>query len=841
MVDTYKKCDMHVHSSSCFSRDYDQNDFIQCLSESDLDVIAITDHNSVDVPLLEKLHASLEPLNKTVFPGVELNVKLSDKTVERYDLKLGEGREGAYFHGIVWVSYDDRERLCKAVDALFCEEGCITSEDIENVCKGSLSRKALSKKTDGHSVFLEKVQEVLEDIPHFFVLHENKGDRNLSDYLPNSDEKNRPIKSNLDYKDKLFYYSPAMAVEGGDKSQERISTNMKDELNLTLAALLFSDAQELDQVGKDFTWIDFDGDLESLLLAISDPESRIVTSDKCQDNPQTNKNNFLESVRFETVDSLGKAHAQIINLSPGLNGIIGSRGSGKSMFAHITSHQGLNPYSELVSPNTIEYKISSSSRFTKTTPNHLYLKQGELEELYNSGNYSAIPFFKEKLEFIVDKAEEALKQASESIRELIDKEKDLIKAYLAIYPAGIITMDVLNEEPPSGLVVDFPNCRLSSDNAVISGLSEKLTEASSLTIDLKKAVGNLPIETSHPENELMFSSINERVASIQNGVNLIEKEIESFIEQLNKVEENWFFSRSALEKSFAETKKSFNQRQDASHLNTYNLEKDQLLRFLEDLLTLRLKLSRIDSLITQKQSTMHAPIEPVVENVNNDEITIEIAYSGFVDFDSAISALTSGSFVTQELVFASSCLIASEPTEVRKLFNGKRIRAIDSAETYQYLEKFLNVLLDDLISNTTIDKTVSLNGDKLDEMSPGMRAEALLKLFLNDKIVEQDTLFVILDQPEDNLDTETISKFLIPRIKSLKTQIQFIVISHSAPIVINGDARSLVLCKSEDKLISYSVGAINNKEMKEEISEVLDGGERFLKMRLNKYNFQIGD
>ena len=841
MVDTFKKCDMHVHSSSCFSRDYNQNDFLQCLSESDLDVIAITDHNSVDVPLLETLHANLEPLNKTVFPGVELNVKLSDKTIERYDLKLGEGREGDYFHGIVWVSYDDRERLCEAVDALFCEEGCISHEEFEKVRNGSWSRKSLSKKTDGHSVFLEKVQEALADIPHFFVLHENKGDRNLSDYLPNSDKKKRPIKSNLEYKDKLFYYSPAMAVEGGDKSQERISASMKDELNLTLAALLFSDAQKLDQIGKDFTWIDFGGDLESLLLAISDPESRIMTSDTCQDNPQTNRDYFLESVRFETVDPLGGTHVQIINLSPGLNGIIGSRGSGKSMFAHIASHQGLNPYSGLVAPNTIEYKISNSSRFTKTAPSYLYLKQGELEELYNSGNYSAIPFFKEKLEHIVDEAEEALKQASESIRELIDKEKELVKAYLAVYPAGIITMDVLNEDPPSGLVVNFPRCQISSDNAVISGLSEKLTEVSSLTNELKKAVGNLPIETNHPENELMFSSINDRITSIQNGVNLVEKEIGLLLGQLDKVEESWFLIRHALEKSFMGTKRNFNQRQDASHLTTYNLEKDQLFRFLEDLLTLRLKLSGIDTLVEQKQSIMHAPIEPVVENVNDDEITIEIAYSGFADFDAAMSSLTSGSFTTQELALASSCLIASEPTEVRKLFNGKRIRAINSAETYQYLEKFLSVLLDDLISNTTIDKTVSLNGDKLDEMSPGMRAEALLKLFLNDKIVEQDTLFVILDQPEDNLDTETISKFLIPRIKSLKTQIQFIVISHSAPIVINGNARSLVLCNAKDKLISYSVGAINDKDMKEEISEVLDGGERFLKMRLNKYNFQIGD
>ena len=122
-----------------------------------------------------------------------------------------------------------------------------------------------------------------------------------------------------------------------------------------------------------------------------------------------------------------------------------------------------------------------------------------------------------------------------------------------------------------------------------------------------------------------------------------------------------------------------------------------------------------------------------------------------------------------------------------------------------------------------------------------MRAEALLKLFLDDKVVDDQYVFVVIDQPEDNLDTDTIGRFLIDRIKNLKLNVQLFVVSHSAPVIVNGDARAVVVCKSDGDAISYRCGTINGKDTKQDISKVLDGGERYIKMRLNKYNFKVSD
>ena len=126
------------------------------------------------------------------------------------------------------------------------------------------------------------------------------------------------------------------------------------------------------------------------------------------------------------------------------------------MFAHIVAGKNLDAYSSLVNSDSIRYKAANSSRYTKNVPKYLYLEQGELEELYGSGSYSSIPFFKERLTAIEGAAAIELGRASTAINELIEKEKVALRAYLEKYPAGLLTMDVFDANPPSGLVVSFP-------------------------------------------------------------------------------------------------------------------------------------------------------------------------------------------------------------------------------------------------------------------------------------------------------------------------------------------------------------------------------------------------
>ena len=91
---TFKKCDMHVHSSSCYSRSYDESAFLSSVLNCDLDVLAVTDHNSIDVELLTKLRPALAEKGKVLIGGVEINVKLKRETIDAFHLVLGEVKKG---------------------------------------------------------------------------------------------------------------------------------------------------------------------------------------------------------------------------------------------------------------------------------------------------------------------------------------------------------------------------------------------------------------------------------------------------------------------------------------------------------------------------------------------------------------------------------------------------------------------------------------------------------------------------------------------------------------------------------------------------------------------------
>lgn len=190
-------------------------------------------------------------------------------------------------------------------------------------------------------------------------------------------------------------------------------------------------------------------------------------------------------------------------------------------------------------------------------------------------------------------------------------------------------------------------------------------------------------------------------------------------------------------------------------------------------------------------------------------------------------------------MLARVCLDCNETEKIKQLFNQTRYRSV-GASADRYIDHYTALLKSDIEEARQIETDVELDGISIEEMSPGMQAHALLKLFLNDRI-SRDYDCVIIDQPEDNLDVRTIKEFLVDRIKELKTDTQLFVVSHSAPVIVNGDARTVVVCSADEGAMNYSEGSINGGDTKQEIATVLDGGELYLKMRFNKYNFKVGD
>lgn len=163
-------------------------------------------------------------------------------------------------------------------------------------------------------------------------------------------------------------------------------------------------------------------------------------------------------------------------------------------------------------------------------------------------------------------------------------------------------------------------------------------------------------------------------------------------------------------------------------------------------------------------------------------------------------------------------------------------------------ENALRELLSDWY-NTTY--RVKMGNDAIDEMSPGKKALALLKLLIN---LAESKCPILIDQPEDDLDNRSVFEELIPFIKTKKFQRQIIIVTHNANVVLGGDAEEVIVANQDGKntpnlccRFEYRSGGIeedrriddksvlNSQGIQQHICDVLEGGEKAFDLRKHKY------
>jgi len=70
----------------------------------------------------------------------------------------------------------------------------------------------------------------------------------------------------------------------------------------------------------------------------------------------------------------------------------------------------------------------------------------------------------------------------------------------------------------------------------------------------------------------------------------------------------------------------------------------------------------------------------------------------------------------------------------------------------------------------------------------------------------------VLDQPEDNLDNESVAKILVPFIREAKKRRQIIIITHNSNLAVVSDAEQVIrvkLDKTSDKF-SFDSGSLES-------------------------------
>ena len=119
--------------------------------------------------------------------------------------------------------------------------------------------------------------------------------------------------------------------------------------------------------------------------------------------------------------------------------------------------------------------------------------------------------------------------------------------------------------------------------------------------------------------------------------------------------------------------------------------------------------------------------------------------------------------------------------------------------------------------------------------SQGQRSAALLAFLL---AFGDEPL--VLDQPEDDLDNHLIYELVVRQIRENKRRRQLIIVTHNPNVVVNGDAEmvhafdfSRGQCRVEEH------GALQDKEMREQVCQVMEGGREAFSRRWARLGREI--
>lgn len=145
-------------------------------------------------------------------------------------------------------------------------------------------------------------------------------------------------------------------------------------------------------------------------------------------------------------------------------------------------------------------------------------------------------------------------------------------------------------------------------------------------------------------------------------------------------------------------------------------------------------------------------------------------------------------------------------------------------------------ILDYLYGMSYLAPRYSLTFDQqeISQLSPGERGLLLLVFYL---LVDKDDIPIIIDQPEENLDNQTIFKVLVKCIKAAKQRRQVIMVTHNPNLAVVCDAEQIIcaICDKTTNTFTYVSGGIESPVIRSRVVDILEGTEPAFKNRKRKY------
>ena len=97
---------------------------------------------------------------------------------------------------------------------------------------------------------------------------------------------------------------------------------------------------------------------------------------------------------------------------------------------------------------------------------------------------------------------------------------------------------------------------------------------------------------------------------------------------------------------------------------------------------------------------------------------------------------------------------------------------------------------------------------------------------------------LVIDQPEDELDSNFVFQELIPMLRKVKAKRQLILATHNANIPVNGDAELVYAFEAREssgRPLAY--GGLDQASVTKAVLDIMEGSEEAFRRRREKYHF----
>ncbi|NMM42272.1 TrlF family AAA-like ATPase [Pseudoalteromonas arctica] len=854
------KADFHLHTRADKEFTYNgeennyANQYVAALANAGIGLGVITNHNKFDLNEFKALRKKANRAGIGLLPGIELSIKDGQAGVHTLVVFTDE-----------WINNKETENYVQsflsvtfAGQANFEQENARSNHDILETVK----------VLDGYNK------------DYFLVFAHVEAPNGLWGSL--APGRIKELFENATVRRR------ALAFQKVDTHDKRIK--IQQELgNLYPAEVQGCDAKQLNQMAerKKASYLKLGSfSFEAVKFALRDKASRVRAE------LPSYKHSYIQKIRFEGAGTLGGTE---ICLSPELNTLIGIRGSGKSSVLEGVRYALNISFGDKSSD--VEYKeglvkhlLRSGGKITidaidrRGQPYQIRRILGERPDVYVNGQlqpgvsvretvlYQPIYFGQKDLSstgagFEKDLIEKLLGEALVPVRQKIEQGRqrvvDAINQIKRLTRAATQKQEWSQKkldaqhrldfyqrygvETKLQKQVDFDRDERKAEQ-IIHGTKHYLSELNSFVASFEDELKNQALYKSAQNQTFFddffatyqqlitgFDDIKQTVLNGHDTVALLQQKLSGFVQQKQALKEEFAEIERKLATELKQAGAQAISPQEFKQLKSLLDQAEQMLAVLAkseqqyaDLnQSLERELAQLNDLWLEEYRT----IEQVLSKINRVDSPLKIVPQ-FKENKAAmlkyIQNLYRGSRIreaTLQSVVDEYSDFASVYRDVEKLKNTLG----GSFDTFwQYFEDNLEALLTWQVPNVF---TIEYHGKALAQHSLGQRASALMLFVLS----QQENDVVIIDQPEDDLDNQTIYDDVIKLIRELKPSTQFIFATHNANIPVLGDAEQVIACEYQDGHIALVNGSIDCAEVQQRIVSIMEGGAEAFEKRKQVY------